>query len=71
MSVNPFEAFVLYYTAWQDGEISLSDMKEFILAEVGEEGMAEALNVFRQKRLEREAQGVKMTLYEYTKLGNV
>lgn len=59
-----FETFVLFYVAWQEHEISLREMKEMILAEIGEEGLTKAIAVFRSKRLEREATASKKTLYD-------
>lgn len=64
---SKFDAFVLYYTAFHDFEINIKELKEMLLLEIGEDGLQEALVVFKQKRLEREAAGDKRTYYEATK----
>jgi hypothetical protein len=64
---STFDALVLYYTAFREFEITLKEMKEMLVSEIGEEGLKQALEVFKQKRLEREAAGDKRTLYEATK----
>lgn len=63
-----FEAFVLYYTAFHEGELNIKEFKEMLLADVGEEGLKEALAIFKQKREERLAAGDKRTLYDATKV---
>jgi len=66
--VDPnFEAFVLYYTAFHEFELTTKDLKEMVILEIGEEGFKLALEIFTQKRLEREAVGDKRTLYEAMK----
>jgi hypothetical protein len=64
---SKFDAFVLYYTAFHEFEITAKEMKEMLLLEIGEDGLKQALEVFKQKRLERETAGDKRTLYEATK----
>ena len=64
MENNNFETFVLYYTLWHEGDGTIYDMKKHVIAEIGEDGFAEAIEIFRQKRLEREAAGSKKTLYQ-------
>lgn len=61
---NNFETFVLFYTAWNEGEMSLQEMREMLVVEIGEAGLSAALAIFREKRLEREAAGVFKTLYD-------
>lgn len=63
---NNFDTFVLYYTAFHEGELTLAELKEMTLADIGEEGLKAALATFRSKRLEREAAGDKRTLYDAT-----
>lgn len=64
---NNFETFVLFYTAWHEGEMSLKDMREMVVAEIGEAGLTLAIEQFRAKRLEREAAGIFCTLYDTIK----
>lgn len=58
---DAFETFLLYYTAWQEREVSLKEFKEYVLTDVGEDGLKKAIEDFRAKRLER---GNKNTLYD-------
>jgi hypothetical protein len=62
-----FEVLHLYYMAWQEGELSLAEMREFVIDEIGRDGLERALEVFKSKRLEREGKGINKTLYDYTK----
>jgi hypothetical protein len=64
---SKFDALLLYYTAFREFEITLKEMKEMLVSEIGEDGLTQALEVFKQKRLEREAAGDKRTYYEATK----
>lgn len=64
---DPFETFVLYYTAWHENEFSLSELKNLLLEELGTEGFEQALHTFKAKRLERYAEGDKRTLYDVLK----
>jgi hypothetical protein len=64
---DEFETFALYYTAFHEGEFSLAAMKEALLLDLGADGFAKALADFKAKRLEREAAGVKGTLYDELK----
>jgi uncharacterized protein YqgQ len=63
-----FEAFVLYYTAFHEYELNTKELKEMLILEIGEEGFAKALVIFRQEREreKREAAGDKRTLYAVT-----
>lgn len=61
---SKFDAFVLYYTAFHEFEITTKEMKEMLLLEIGEDGLKQALEVFKEKRFEREAAGDKRTFYE-------
>lgn len=63
MNAN-YETFLLYYVSCHEGEFVLSQMKQLLLAEIGEAGLLEAVAIFRSKRLERESQGIYKTLYE-------
>ena len=64
---NEFDTFVMYYTAFHEGEFSLTEMKEALLLDLGADGFAKALADFKAKRLERLAAGVKGTLYDELK----
>lgn len=64
---DPFETFVLYYTAWHEHEFSLPELKTLLLEELGTEGFESALHTFRTKRLERKSVGDKRTLYDALK----
>lgn len=59
-----FETFLLYYISWHEGEMTLAELKEMVIADIGQEGLTDALGTFRSKRLEREAAGDKRTLYD-------
>lgn len=61
---DEFETFVMYYTAFHEGEFSLAEMKEALLLDLGADGFAKALAAFKAKRLEREAAGAKGILYD-------
>lgn len=62
-----FEAFVLYYTAFHEYELNTKELKEMLILEIGEEGFAKALIIFRQEWEKRQAAGDKRTLYAATK----
>lgn len=66
MNAN-YEAFVLYYTAFHEWEFNSKELKEMLIAEIGEEGFKDALATFRQKWEEVKAAGDKRTLYEVMK----
>ncbi len=59
-----FEAFLLYYTAFHEFEITAKELKEMLVAEIGEEGFKEALVVFKEEREKLVAAGDKRTYYE-------
>ncbi len=54
-------------TAFHEWELNLNDFKEMLLAEIGEEGIKDALATFKAKREERFAAGDKRTLYDVLK----
>lgn len=64
---SKFDAFVLYYNAFHERELTTKEFKEMLIAEVGEDGFKETLAIFRQKWEERQAAGDKRTLYEVMK----
>ena len=57
-----YEAFLLYYTAFHERELSLKEFKEMLIAEIGENGVKAALVIFKQKIAERA--GEKGTIYD-------
>jgi len=59
-----FDTFMLYYTAFHEGEFSLVEMKENLLNELGADGFAKALFDFKAKRRELDT---KITLYDELK----
>jgi hypothetical protein len=59
-----FDSFVVYYVAWHEGEFNLQTMKKMVLDDIGQEGLTNALIVFRAKRLERESRGDYRTLFQ-------
>jgi len=65
--MDVFEAFLLYYTAFHERELNTKELKEMLIAEIGEEGFKQSLVIFRQKWEELKAAGDKRTLYEVMK----
>jgi hypothetical protein len=47
------DCFLLYYTAWHEGEFSLSSLKTQVVDEIGIEGLMAALAELRADRLHR------------------
>jgi hypothetical protein len=66
--MDVFEAFLLYYTAFHEYELNTKELKEMLIAEIGEEGFKQALVIFKQKQEERLVAGDKRTLYEAMKV---
>lgn len=61
------DLFVLYYVAWHEKEFSLSEMRANLLADLGVDGFAQALQEFRSQRSERELKGEFRTLFQIMK----
>lgn len=62
-----YEAFLLYYTAFHEWEISTSDFKQMLTEEIGEEGVKDALSTFRAEREARFVAGDMRLLYDVQK----
>jgi len=56
---NNLETFLLFYTAFHEGEMTIKEMRAGIVSEIGEEGLTLALVAFREAR-----QGLTTTYYE-------
>lgn len=56
---NNFDTFILFYTAFHEGELTLTEMRKGIVDEIGEDGLNLALIAFKTARL-----GLKNTYYE-------
>jgi hypothetical protein len=61
-----YEAFILYYTAFHEFEISVKEFKDMLISDIGEDGFAQAIAIFKQDREKRESVGDKRTMYEAT-----
>jgi hypothetical protein len=61
------DEFVLCYTAWHERELTLADMRQMLLGDLGEAGLVAAISEFREERLKREQQGDWRTYYEIMK----
>lgn len=59
--------FVLYYISWHDREISLVEMREMLVGDLGQDGLAAVIKEFREERQRREQAGDYRTYYEITK----
>ncbi len=77
MNLN-WETFLLYYTAWHEGEFDRhEDYEDFglrrvrreLIEDLGEEGFRDALAIFSEKVKSRAAAGINKTLYESIKEG--
>jgi hypothetical protein len=76
-----FESFMLYYVAWHDGEFGLSyegnpdfglrRMVRLLKEDVGQEGFNVALAIFGSVVQKRFASGIKKTIYQSIKDGEL
>jgi hypothetical protein len=67
---HTLDTFLLYYTAWRDGEFDLRGMQEMMLSDLGKEAYDHAVSSFGQKVQERRAAGIKKTIYDSIKAGD-
>lgn len=62
-----YDAFMLYYTCWHEGEFSLLEMKQLLIDEIGQDGLTIAIAEFKKHRSERENNGDFRILYKVIK----